>query len=234
MLNKSKTTRVSGPIPKLRVLNKSKTTRVSSSIPASASASVSESNVETPASSIDLTNVDVVVDVGDILGGGNSQETPPPQPAEATPTPASEVSQTSTPAAPTSTEAAGLPDVGAIVDPVVDPVVGILAIGQPETIPEPTSTDAVESVKQETTEVAKETTETAKGLTDAVKNTTQSANAVIGGLLGRRAFHVDSITNQTSGEVIAINITDLTNSGSDEVVTIDGTCAIALILPHQE
>lgn len=260
--------------------------------------SVSE---ETPASSIGLPNVDDVVKiVGD---GGNPQATPSPQPV-------AEGGQTSTPAVPTSTETANLP--GAIVNPVVDPVIGILAIGEPETIAppivsgsvvealasstglpnvgealkvvsdilssgdpraapqpteiaptpvsevgqsnapvapvEPTSTDAGKSAKQETTDVVKETTDVVKeakdvvketteagqGVSDAVNNTAPSAEAVIGGLLGRRTFHVEPITNQTSGEVVAVNITDLTNSGSDEVVTVNRTCARALILPHKE
>lgn len=242
--------------------------------------SVSESTIETPANSIGLPNVDDIVRiVGD---GGNPQATPSPEPV-------AEGGHTSTPAVPTSTETASLP--GTIVNPVVDPVIGILAIGEPETIAppivssstglpnvgevvkvvsdilssgdpqaapqaapqptevaptpvsevgqsnapaEPTSTDAGGSAKQDTTDVVKETTEAGQGLTDAVNNTAQSAEAVIGGLFGRRAFHVEPITNQTSGKVVAVNITDLTNSGSDEVVTVNRTCARALILPHKE
>ena len=133
----------------------------------------------------------------DVLDNGNAEATSTPQLTEAKPAPTPEVSQSSVPA-------------------------------------EPTSTDPVESVEQEATEATKETTGAAQEPTPAVEDASQGTKAVIGGLLSRRSLRVEPVFNGATETIIAVNITDLTNSGSDEVVTINRTCALALILPHQE
>jgi hypothetical protein len=99
---------------------------------------------------------------------------------------------------------------------------------------EPTQKDVVESVKPETTEAAKETTQAAHSPIDRVEDTTQAAKTVIGGALGRRSLSIEPIFNQDTGEVIGINIFDLTNTGSNEVVTLNRACALALALPYEE
>jgi len=224
---------------------------------------------------IGLLNVGDIVKIdGDILGNGNANATPDIQPIEATPTPAPEVSQSSAPAEPTSTDAvesveeettkaateateAAQGPSGVVEDGDQGAPIGLLNVGDivridgdilgsgtaeeapappiettPTPVPEvsqsgapaePTSTDAVETVGQETTEAT----------TAAAQEPTSAAEAAIRRLLSRRSLHVEPVFNET-GTITAVNITDLTNSGSEEVITIDRTCALALLYPHQE
>ena len=90
-----------------------------------------------------------------------------------------------------------------------------------------TSTDAAEAVVQETTKATEADTGAAQEPTPAVE-------AAISRLLNRRSLHVEPVFNETTGTMVAVNVTDLTNSGSSEVITIKRTCALALALPHQE
>jgi hypothetical protein len=161
-------------------------------------AAVTTEAAQEPTSVVEDATEDVqigLLNVDGTLGSGNAETTSASQPTEVAPTSAPEVSQSSAPA-------------------------------------EPTSTDAVENVEQKTTEATKEITGVAQEPTPVVGDATQSATALSG--LSRRSLSVEPVFNQTTGTIIAVNIKDLTNSGSDEVVTINRTCALALILPHQE